>query len=145
MIKKLSDFCLTVEQTKELNELGFGIMNTSLFHYGDQKRGYELVINDIGIVCATRTIIPTLSNSEMITILQNNFDKYRLEIIVVQDFFYVKYLDKFNHVVHLKDMVMDAGRLLDKEDVAVSVGNSTLRDSLFSMLFFLQTNKLIRS
>ena len=140
---KLEDTCLTVEQATELQALGVDMSDSIMVYcdYYDQVHDYELLMNNNLSTSYAYEVVNTLTNTEMLEILPK-FEKYRLDIIVVDGFCYVQYIDEYNHVVHLKD-INNTGYMLSREDIAVSIGKYTIRDGLFEMIKFLRTNKII--
>ena len=66
---KLEDTCLTIEQAKELKELGVDFSNATMAFidfYDENKHEYELVRN---MSIGAYDIIPTLTNTEMLEML----------------------------------------------------------------------------
>lgn len=63
--------CLTVEQAKELKELGFDLKDTIMVYcnFNDQNNDYKLMINHDVAELGACEVIPTLTNTEMIDML----------------------------------------------------------------------------
>ena len=128
---KLEDCCLTIEQTKELQALGINMDNClmefcSLKDLGDYhllpKHKYE---NNF----IRWKYIPTLTNTEMLEMLPKEIDGYKLTFVYDyfrngDDKYYIGYLKTYS--APLKELE-----------------STLLRNSLFGMIKWLKTNKLI--
>lgn len=129
---KLEDTCLTVEQAKELQSLGVEMKDTIMVYcdFNDQKHEYELMINCDGVGLGACEVIPTLTNSEMMNMLPAKYNQheeyYHLTIrpnyVGEYMIFYKRWEDDINGPHYCKGL---------------------LRDSLFEMIKYLKTNKLI--
>lgn len=128
---KLEDCCLTIEQAKELQALGINMDNClmefcSLKDLGDYhllpKHKYE---NNF----IRWKYIPTLTNTEMLEMLPKEIDGYKLTFVYDyfrngDDKYYIGYLKTYS--APLKELE-----------------STLLRNSLFGMIKWLKTNKLI--
>ena len=128
---KLEDCCLTIEQTKELQALGINMDNClmefcSLKDLGDYhllpKHKYE---NNF----IRWKYIPTLTNTEMLEMLPKEIDGYKLTFVYDyfrngDDKYYIGYLKTYS--APLKELE-----------------STLLRNSLFGIIKWLKTNKLI--
>ena len=128
---KLEDCCLTIEQTKELQALGINMDNClmefcSLKDLGDYhllpKHKYE---NNF----IRWKYIPTLTNTEMLEMLPKEIDGYKLTFVYDyfrngDDKYYIGYLKTYS--APLKELE-----------------STLLRNSLFGMIKWLKTNKLM--
>lgn len=128
---KLEDCCLTIEQAKELQALGINMDNClmefcSLKDLGDYhllpKHKYE---NNF----IRWKYIPTLTNTEMLEMLPKEIDGYKLTFVYDyfrngDDKYYIGYLKTYS--APLKELE-----------------STLLRNSLFGMIKWLKTNKLM--
>ena len=128
---KLEDCCLTIEQAKELQALGINMDNClmefcSLKDLGDYhllpKHKYE---NNF----IRWKYIPTLTNTEMLEMLPKEIDGYKLTFVYDyfrngDDKYYIGYLKTYS--APLKELE-----------------STLLRNSLFGIIKWLKTNKLI--
>ena len=128
---KFEDYCLTIEQAKELQALGINMDNClmefcSLKDLGDYhllpKHKYE---NNF----IRWKYIPTLTNTEMLEMLPKEIDGYKLTFVYDyfrngDDKYYIGYLKTYS--APLKELE-----------------STLLRNSLFGMIKWLKTNKLI--
>ena len=128
---KLEDCCLTIEQAKELQALGINMDNClmefcSLKDLGDYhllpKHKYE---NNF----IRWKYIPTLTNTEILEMLPKEIDGYKLTFVYDyfrngDDKYYIGYLKTYS--APLKELE-----------------STLLRNSLFGMIKWLKTNKLI--
>lgn len=150
---ELKDICLTIEQVSELQKLGVDFSNNMLYLFRQTEfRGNRKCVSDWKIttqkICqsvglTTTEFVPTLTDAEMFEMLPKTYNGYRVEMVAVEDYFFIQYIDKYNHVAHFKDMFMLTGYLSDREDLSVRVGGETLCEALFKMIKFLKTNKLM--
>ncbi len=128
---KLEDCCLTIEQAKELQALGINMDNClmefcSLKDLGDYhllpKHKYE---NNF----IRWKYIPTLTNTEILEMLPKEIDGYKLTFVYDyfrngDDKYYIGYLKTYS--APLKELE-----------------STLLRNSLFGMIKWLKTNKLM--
>ena len=144
---KLEDYCLTVEQAKELKELGID-MDNPLFEYIQlvndkqyiepiEKRvlGKPFLYNNtlstlvVGGNKMYELVTPTLTNTEMLEMLPKEIDGYKLNFNIGyfrngDDKYYIGYLKTYS--APLKELE-----------------STLLRNSLFGMIKWLKTNKLM--
>ena len=129
---KLEDVCLTVEQAKELQALDIEMKDTAMVFcdFNDQKHEYELMINCDGVGLGACEFIPTLTNSEMLGMIPTKY-------VYHDDYTYltVGLHDDGGYEVFYKRWLNDTE--------GPHFCNPLLRDSLFEMLKWLKTNKLI--
>lgn len=118
---KLEDTCLTIEQAKELKELGVDFSNATMAFidfYDENKHEYELVRN---MSIGAYDIIPTLTNNEILEKLPDYIDVGILTYYIKIFKSFGKWVVAYNHEGHsLKEF---------REDI--------LRDSLYKMLVYL--------
>ena len=129
----LEDCCLTIEQTKELQALGINMDNClmefcSLKDLGDYhllpKHKYE---NNF----IRWKYIPTLTNTEMLEMLPINITLKGdiLSFMIGRDV-----SNNYYNVVY---------QCIYADSCCISFNNKLLRDSLFEMIRYLKTNKLM--
>ena len=129
---KLEDTCLTVEQAKELQSLGVDMSDSLMVYcdYYDQVHDYELLVNNSMATSYAYEVVNTLTNTEMMEMLP---EKY---IYSYEDYFF-----------GISNNAMDEYLVLYKrywyDITSPRFSNKLLRDSLFEMIKFLRTNKII--
>lgn len=126
---KLEDCCLTMYQAKELQELGVYMNNTQMVILQDNRivPTYISEIDEFFDLCRYDT--PTLTNTEMLEMLPKEIDGYKLTFVYDyfrngDDKYYIGYLKTYS--APLKELE-----------------STLLRNSLFGMIKWLKTNKLI--
>lgn len=127
-IKKLENLCLTIEQSKELEGLGVDFSNASLafIDYNDDCHEYELVPF---IKIGAYDIIPTLSNTEMISMMPPSSDDVENNIITS----WIIRTEKGYKVTYQEF----------NTKIKFSCEERLLRDGLFKTIKWLKQNKLI--
>ena len=126
----LKDQFLSLEQAKELQELGIDFSNSSMgFFKGELKFDYFPVGNK------STEHIPTLSVAEMLEMLP--------KCIEVKDVLYELYLKKSSF--YIGDMAYELGykEYLNESLSINEYTHALLRNSLFEMLKWLKQNKLM--
>ena len=129
---KLEDTCLTVEQAKVLQSLGIDMSDSLMVYcdYYEQVHDYELLVNNSMATSYAYEVVNTLTNTEIIEMLPEKYS-YSYE-----DYFF-----------EISNNSMDEYLVLYKryrDDIASPrFSNKLLRDSLFEMIKFLKTNKLM--
>lgn len=128
---KLEDTCLTIEQAKELKELGVDFSNAIMAFidfYDENKHEYELVRN---MSIGAYDIIPTLTNTEMLEMLP--------KVMISED------ESIFTLMLERSKLGRYTIGYVDGETrrYSVAIFNDSIRDLLFDMLKWLKTNKLI--
>ena len=120
---KLEDMCLTIEQARELKELGIDFSN-SIYEFVETYDEYEdcneVIICEREYVTIEREILPTLTNTEMLEMLPKD-DSVQIYCCKTWDIVYFDYETRKNHESMFQ----------------------LLRDSLFDMIRWLKPNKLI--
>ena len=129
---KLEDTCLTVEQAKELQSLGVDMSESLMVHcdYYDQVHDYELLVNNSMATSYAYEVVNTLTNTEMMEMLPNKYINN-----IWEHFLSIEKNDNTEHVILYKRWENDC--------VSPRFNNKLLRDSLFEMIKFLRTNKLM--
>ena len=125
---KLEDYCLTIEQSKELQELGVNMSDTSMIIIQDKQVVPRNILEIEEFFDFCRYDTPTLTNTEMLEMLPQyiNFNK-KLRIYKSKD--------------GIKNMWIVS---YEKDGQGVYVKTAELlRDALFEMIKFLKTNKLM--
>ena len=132
---KIEDTCLTVEQSKELQSLGIEMKDTLMVFcdYYDQVHDYELCINWKGATDYVFEAVPTLTNTEMLEIIPQNINVCGRSFMFEIDHYSERYFVTYNCYVGEPDII----------ETYVSRDAVLLRDSLFEMLKYLKTNKLM--
>ena len=129
---KLEDTCLTVEQAKELQALGIDMSDSIMAYcdYYDQVHDYELLVNNSMATSYAYEVVNTLTNTEMMEMLP---EKY---IYSYEDYFF-----------EISNNSMDEYLVLYKrywnDITSPRFSNKLLRESLFGMIKYLKTNKLM--
>ena len=130
---KLEDTCLTVEQAKELQALGIDMSDSIMAYcdYYDQVHDYELLVNNSMATSYAYEVVNTLTNTEMMEMLP---EKY---IYSYEDYFF-----------EISNNSMDEYLVLYKrywnDITSPRFSNKLLRESLFGMIKYLKTNKLMQ-
>jgi len=129
---KIEDTCLTVEQSKELQSLGIEMKDTLMVFcdYYDQVHDYELCINSKGVTDYVYEAVPTLTNTEMLEMLPFNY-AYNENYM----YLYMRHNDEGVIEMYYKRWLNDTE--------GPHFCNILLRDSLFEMIKYLKTNKLM--
>ena len=125
---KLEDYCLTIEQAKELQELGVNMSDTSMIIIQDKQVVPRNILEIEEFFDFCRYDTPTLTNTEMLEMLPQyiNFNK-KLRIYKSKD--------------GIKNMWIVS---YEKDGQGVYVKTAELlRDALFEMIKYLKINKLI--
>ena len=129
---KLEDMCLTIEQARELKELGIDFSN-SIYEFVETYDEYEdcneVIICEREYVTIEREILPTLTNTEMLEMLPKTLDYGG---ICNEQPLWLTSGKQWSLLFH--DPLIE----LDHESVSES-----LRDALFDMVKCLKTNKII--
>ena len=136
---KLEDCCLTLEQAKEINKLGINTEN-SIYLYGEDRMGDSEpltlvmrsdVINSLDIIKTKFDITNTLTNTEMLEMLPINITLKGdiLSFMIGRDV-----SNNYYNVVY---------QCIYANSCCISFNNKLLRDSLFEMIRYLKTNKLM--
>ena len=129
---KLEDMCLTIEQARELKELGIDFSN-SIYEFVETYDEYEdcneVIICEREYVTIEREILPTLTNTEMLEMLPKVLN-YRG---ICND-------NPLRLISGKQWSVLFHGPIneLDYESISDS-----LRDALFDMIKWLKINKII--
>lgn len=124
---KLKDYCLTIEQAKELQALGVNMSDSMMVHF--------TLIDGTKIICeryelsGDKDYIDTLTNTEMLEMLPKEIDGYKLTFVYDyfrngDDKYYIGYLKTYS--APLKELE-----------------STLLRNSLFGMIKWLKINKLM--
>ena len=133
----LEDCCLTIEQTKELQALGIDF-SRALMYYDAYNNNMKLWERDMKLYesdgepireVKDGIFIPTFTNTEMLEMLPKEIDGYKLTFVYDyfrngDDKYYIGYLKTYS--APLKELE-----------------STLLRNSLFGMIKWLKTNKLI--
>jgi hypothetical protein len=129
---KLEDTCLTPEQAKELQALGIEMKDTLMVYcdFNDQKHEYELMINCDGVGLGACEVIPTLTNSEMINMIPVKYNQY-------EEYYHLTIRPNY-----VGEYMIFYKRWEDDSD-GPHYCKGLLRDTLFEMIKYLKTNKLI--
>ena len=125
---KLEDYCLTIEQAKELQELGVNMSDTSMIIIQDKQVVPRNILEIEEFFDFCRYDTPTLTNTEMLEMLPRyiNFNK-KLRIYKSKD--------------GIKNMWIVS---YEKDGCGVYIKTGEiLRDALFEMIKYLKTNKLM--
>lgn len=135
---KANDYCLSLEQAKELQKLGIEFTEASMefTHYDTDgaDEWYLTMVDDYAdSEFADIEHILTLTCTEMLEMLPKEIDGYQLKIVYFDFGYCVEYELYMKHLVYI----------IYKERVALDFCFSLLRDSLFEMIKCLKTNKLI--
>lgn len=129
---KLEDTCLTVEQSKELQALGVDMSDSIMVYYDyyDQVHDYELLVNNSMATSYAYEVVNTLTNTEMMEMLPNKYINN-----IWEHFLRIKKNDNTEYIILYKRWENDC--------LSPRFSNKNLRDSLFEMIRFLKTNKII--
>ena len=129
---KLEDTCLTVKQAKELQALGVDMGNSIMAYcdYYDQVHDYELLMNNNLSTSYAYEVINTLTNTEMMEMLP---EKY---IHSYEDYFF----EISNN--YLEEYLVLYKRYWD-DTTSPRFSSKLLRDSLFEMIKYLKSNKIM--
>ena len=129
---KLEDMCLTIEQARELKELGIDFSN-SIYEFVETYDEYEdcneVIICEREYVTIEREIFPTLTNTELLEMLPK-----------VLDYEGIRNDNPLRLTSGKQWSVLFHGPIneLDYESISDS-----LRDALFDMIKWLKINKII--
>ena len=120
----LEDCCLTIEQTKELQELGVNMSDTSMIIIQDKQVVPRNILEIEEFFDFCRYDTPTLTNTEMLEMLpQYVYFNKKLRIYKDENRWLVSYeKDGWMNLYYTAEL---------------------LRDALFEMIKYLKTNKLI--
>ena len=130
---KLEDTCLTVEQAKELQELGVDMSDSLMVYcdYYDQVHDYELLMNNNLSTSYAYEVVNTLTNTEILEMLPQKFvyhDKDAYLGVRTDD-------DSGEYEFYYKRWINDCeGPMFH---------NKLIRDSLFEMIKYLKINHII--
>lgn len=130
---KLEDTCLTVEQAKELQELGVDMSDSIMVYcdYYDQVHDYELLMNNNLSTSYAYEVVNTLTNTEILEMLPPKFvyhDKDAYLGVRTDD-------DSGEYEFYYKRWINDCeGPMFH---------NKLIRDSLFEMIKYLKINHII--
>ena len=129
---KLEDTCLTVEQAKVLQSLGIDMSESLMVHcdYYDQVHDYELLVNNSMATSYAYEVVNTLTNTEMMEMLPNKF------VYHDSDSYFSTIINKGGEYVFSYKRWLNDCELPDFH-------SNLIRDSLFEMIKFLRTNKLM--
>ena len=123
---KLEDTCLTVEQSKVLQSLGIDMSDSIMVYcdYYDQVHDYELLMNNNFSTSYAYEVVNTLTNTEMMEMLP---EKYIYS--------YSKSEKEEKRTIICRKWANDNG--------GPTFCNKLIRDSLFGMIKYLKTNKIM--
>ena len=136
---KLEDCCLTIEQTKELQALGIDFSH-ALMYYAAYNNNMKLWERDMKLYesdgepireVKDGIFIPTFTNTEMLEMLPINITLKGdiLSFMIGRDV-----SNNYYNVVY---------QCIYADSCCISFNNKLLRDSLFEMIRYLKTNKLM--
>src|SRR5574344_1310127 len=126
------DCCLTIEQAKELRDLGYEFSNSLLCF--DRKRNLHIG-NAKDFIPYPNCMVNTLTDTEMLEMLPKTIE--------VKDVLYELYLKKSSF--YIRDIAYELG-YREYLNESLSINEFTyplLRDALFEMLRCLKQNKLM--
>jgi hypothetical protein len=134
---KANDYCLSLEQAKELQKLGIEFTEASMefTHYDTDgaDEWYLTMVDDYAdSEFADIGHIETLTCTEMLGMLPKEIDGYQLKIVLFSDGYCVEYELYMKHIVYMVG-----------NGVALDFCFSTLRDALFEMIKCLKKYKLM--
>ena len=130
---KLKDYCLTIEQAKELQALGVNMSDSMMVHF--------TLIDGTKIICeryelsGDKDYIDTLTNTEMIEMLPMDIEakskKYGNQTVYLS-------IDRHSVMYCVSGIEFERGLY-----VYISFEKPLLRDALFEMMKWLKINKLM--
>ena len=127
---KLKDYCLTIEQAKELQALGVNMSDSMMVHF--------TLIDGTKIICeryelsGDKDYIDTLTNTEMLEMLPKEIDNCQLKIVPFNEGYCVEY-----------ELYMEHSVYVTKDGNTLDFCFPILKDALFEMIKCLKTYKLI--
>jgi hypothetical protein len=127
---KLKDYCLTIEQAKELQALGVNMSDSMMVHF--------TLIDGTKIICeryelsGDKDYIDTLTNTEMLEMLPKEIDNCQLKIVPFNEGYCVEY-----------ELYMEHSVYVTKDGNTLDFCFPILKDALFEMIKCLKTNKLM--
>ncbi len=127
---KLKDYCLTIEQAKELQALGVNMSDNMMVHF--------TLIDGTKIICeqyelsGDKDYIDTLTNTEMLEMLPKEIDNCQLKIVPFNEGYCVEY-----------ELYMEHSVYVTKDGNTLDFCFPILKDALFEMIKCLKTNKLM--
>ena len=129
---KLEDACLTVEQAKELQALGVDMSDSIMAYcdYYDQVHDYELLMNNNLSTPYAYEVVNTLTNTEMLEMLPKKY------IHSYEDYFFEISNNSLEEYLVLYKRYWD-------DTTSTRFRSKLLRDSLFEIIKYLKSNKLI--